>query len=145
MSEAEQRAAVADEALSWIGTNYHAHSRIKGVGVDCAQLLIGVFSACGLVPKIETGHYPIEWHLHRNEEIFSGWLAKYAILVAGLPRPPRLGDIFLFRFGRTFSHGSIYIGEGELVHAYVGRGVILSKFTEEPLDGRASQHWSLWP
>lgn len=34
----EQRAAVAQEALAWLGTPYHHHARIKGVGVDCAQI-----------------------------------------------------------------------------------------------------------
>ena len=141
MSEAEQRAAVAAEALSWLGTGYHHHARIKGVGVDCAQLLIGVFSACGLVPAIETGHYPVDWHMHRSEEMFSGWLARYAKLAQD---PMRAGDIVLWRFGRTFSHGSIHVGNDLLVHAYVRRGVIVSRIGEEPLDGRAMQHWSMW-
>lgn len=136
-----QREAVAVEALSWLGTPYHHHARLKGVGVDCAQLLCGVFEACGLVGPVETGHYPVDWHLHRNEEIFSGWLARFAVQT---PAEPQLGDVCLFRYGRTFSHGSIYVGDGLLVHAYIGRGVMLSRATEEPLEGRDMQHWSFW-
>jgi hypothetical protein len=59
-----------------MGTPYHHHARIKGVGVDCAQLLCGVYEAAGLVPHIETGHYPHDWHLHRGEELFAGWLDR---------------------------------------------------------------------
>jgi NlpC/P60 family putative phage cell wall peptidase len=141
--EAAQREMVAREALSWVGTPYHHHARIKGVGVDCAQLLCGVFEACALVSPIDPGIYAVDWHLHRNEEMFSAWCARYAKLQAP-GTPLKKGDVCLFKFGRTFSHGSIYVGDGVLVHAYIRRGVILSRATEDPLDGRDIQHWSFW-
>ena len=139
--EDEQRACVVQEALSWLHTPYHHHARIKGVGVDCAQLLCAVFEATGLVPPIETGAYPTDWHLHRNEELFSGWMARYA-REPHAALPMRLGEVCLFRYGRTFSHGAIYVGDGLLVHAYLKRGVILSRITDEPLAGRDLQRWS---
>lgn len=142
--EQQQRETVAQEAREWIGTPYHHHARIKGVGVDCAQLLCGVFGACSMVPSIDTGFYPVDWHLHHSEELFSGWLERYAVQ-RDASATPALADVLLFKFGRTFSHGSIYVGDGLLVHSYVGRGVILSRADEEPLDGRAIQRWSLWP
>ncbi len=141
--EATERESVALEALAWLGTPYHHHGRIKGVGVDCAQLLCAVFEACGLVAPVDLGTYAVDWHLHHNEEKFSGGMAQHA----HQPDPARdiaLGDVLLFKFGRTFSHGSIYVGDGLLVHAYIGRGVILSRITDEPLEGREVQHWSFW-
>jgi NlpC/P60 family putative phage cell wall peptidase len=142
------RAQVVKEAHTWIGTPYHHHARIKGVGVDCVQLLCGVFEACGLVPHVDTGFYPVDWHLHRSEELFVKALGPHATqLQPAAPRAP--GDVFLFRYGRTFSHGAIYVGDdsdghGLLVHSYIGRGVILSGFHEEPLAGRVFQHWSVF-
>jgi hypothetical protein len=55
----------------------------------------------------------------------------------------------VFRYGRTFSHGAILVdfdteGRGLLIHSYLGRGVVLSGFHEEPLCGRAFQHWSIF-
>ena len=137
-----QRASVVCEALAWLGTPYHHHARIKGVGVDCAQLLCGVFEACGLVEPIDPGVYAVDWHLHRSEEVFSAWCAQYAVPA---PEQPRLGDVWLWKYGRTFSHGSIYVGDALFVHAYIGRGVIVSRADEEPLHGRALQRWSVWP
>ncbi len=136
-----QRESVATEALLWLGTPYHHHGRIRGVGVDCAQLLCAVFERCGLVPHVEPGNYPVDWHLHHSEEMFSGWLAKFARIADGPVLP---GDVCLWRFGRTFSHGSISVGDGLFVHSYVKRGVILSHMTDEPLEGREMQHWSFW-
>jgi cell wall-associated NlpC family hydrolase len=146
---AQTRQNVAQEALTWLGTPYHHHARIKGVGVDCVQLLCGVFEAVGLVPPITTGHYPVDWHLHHSEEVFSGSLDQYAHLRSP-GTTPQVGDMLLFQFGRTFSHGSIVVGHDSdgavlLVHSYVKRGVIVSRLTEDPLAGRAMQHWSLWP
>ena len=40
MTEAETRAAIVAEAMSWIGTPYHSHARIKGVGVDLSLIHI---------------------------------------------------------------------------------------------------------
>ena len=42
MSLHASRAAVVAEAIAWLGTPYHHRARIKGVGVDCAQLALGV-------------------------------------------------------------------------------------------------------
>jgi len=134
------RDRVAKEALSWIETPYHHHAQIKGVGVDCAQLLCAVYETVGLIPHVETGHYPVDWHMHRSEEMFSGWLEKFAKPGSG---KYEIGDVVLWRFGRTFSHGSIYVGDGYFVHSYIGMGVIRSRAEESPLNHREQQHWRL--
>ena len=142
---AAPRAAVVAEACTWHGTPYHHHARLKGVGVDCAMLLAEVFERCGLVHHVETGHYPTDWHLHRSEEQFLGWLQRVGARPVASPEP---GDIGIFRFGRCFSHGGIVVGaDGAaplLVHAYMGRGVITSATDEEPLSGRLVRWYSLW-
>ena len=147
MTEPQQRTAVVQAALGWMGTPYHHHARVKGVGVDCAQLLCGVFEACALVPPVDTGHYPADWHLHHSEEMFSAWLQRYAHLRAP-GAAPQLGDVLLFKFGRTYSHGSVVVQaapEVIVIHSYIKRGVHLSRLSEAPLEGRDTQHWSLWP
>jgi NlpC/P60 family putative phage cell wall peptidase len=140
MTEEQQRSAVVAEALSWLGTGYHHHARIKGVGVDCAQIVCAVFEACGLVEPIDPGYYATDWHLHRSEEVYTGWCARYATPVE-CPQP---GDVVLFRFGRCFSHAGIVVEADTVVHAYVNSGVILTRFSEAPLAGREMQAWSIW-
>lgn len=46
------REAIVSEARKWIGTPYHHQQCIKGVGVDCALLVVGVGSALGLMPML---------------------------------------------------------------------------------------------
>lgn len=44
------RGAIVEEARRWAGTPYHHQARLKGVGVDCAGLIIGVGAALGIMP-----------------------------------------------------------------------------------------------
>jgi cell wall-associated NlpC family hydrolase len=100
------RAAVVAEAQAWLGTPFHHQGRVKGSGVDCAMLLAEVYQRCGLVPYVDPGYYPPDWHLHRDAERYLEKLMPYARELAGAPAP---GDVAVFQFGRTFSHGAIVI------------------------------------
>ncbi len=42
------RQQVVDEARTWIGTRWQHQGRLKGVGVDCAGLVVCVMRAVGL-------------------------------------------------------------------------------------------------
>ena len=101
-----------------------------------------VYEACGLVPHIDPGNYAHDWHLHRGEEGFIGWLERVGAREVQAPAP---GDVALFRYGRAFSHGAVVVDSrhGTMVHSYVGRGVICSLASQEPLFGRTVQYWGL--
>ncbi len=114
-------------ALTWHGTPYHSGARLKGVGVDCGQLLIEAFVGAGVVQNIETGYYPHDWHLHRSEELYLDWVKKYCNIIDGNPQP---GDIAVFKFGRCVSHAGIVLEWPRIIHAYVGMGVIVSRVDE---------------
>lgn len=128
------RAAVVNEAESWIGTPFHHQGRIKGSagGVDCLMLLAEVYERAGIIGHAAPPFYVPDWHLHRDAERYIEGLSAYARPVdAPLP-----GDIALFRFGRTFSHGAIVIRWPRLVHAYWRRGVVTGDATLAPLNNR---------
>lgn len=144
--EAQQRLAVIAEALTWLGTPYHHHGRLKGVGVDCGQSLCAIYEAADVTAPIDPGTYSTAWHLHRSEELYVQWLQRVG---AVRTERPRAGDVALFRFGRTFSHGGVLVNvEGRrhtVLHAYVHQAVILTRLDEAPLAGRPVQFWTLWP
>jgi cell wall-associated NlpC family hydrolase len=146
-AERQQRMAVVDEAMTWLGTPYHHCADVKGIGVDCAMILMRTYSVAGLVEFVDPRPYPPEWHLHHSEEMYVAWLERMG---ARRVQAPALGDVVLFRFGRCFSHGSVVVAmpgaldETQVVHAYLNRGVHLTRLREEPLAGRDRQFWSLW-
>jgi NlpC/P60 family putative phage cell wall peptidase len=130
---ANLRRAVVAEAIGWIGTPFHHAARLKGAGIDCLMLLAEVYERAGVTGHVEPPFYVPDWHLHRDAERYLEGLLHYATPVAA----PEPGDIALFRFGRTFSHGAIVTLWPRLVHAYWAQGVVWGDATLHPLKDRA--------
>lgn len=129
--------AVVKEAESWLGTPYHHRARVKGVGVDCANLILAVFESIGALDHVDP-EYPRDWHLNRGEERFIAWLEQ---LGAKRVDTPRKGDVGVWRYGRLYSHGGIFISEVDVIHSYFGMGVIKTRIDQDPLAGRLVQFW----
>jgi cell wall-associated NlpC family hydrolase len=173
LDEAAQRAAIVREARSWIGTPYHNCADVKGRngGVDCGMLLVRVFVDTGLVAPFDPRPYPPDWHLHRAEEKYLGFVfdrTREVYLTAPHPNPlPQAGegvarsaagegqcvqpgDVAVFRFGRCYSHGGIVTVAAPLtiVHAYAPTRCVV----EEPIrqnpeladTRRAPRFFSYW-
>ena len=132
------RAAVVQEAATWIGTPFHHAARVKGAGVDCLMLLAEVYERAGVAGHIEPPFYVPDWHLHREAERYLQGLMRYARPV----KRPEPGDIVLFRFGRTFSHGAIVVEWPRLIHAYWAIGVVWGDATLYPLADRPVRFFS---
>ncbi len=114
--ETRERAAVILEAKTWLRTPYHHQGRVKGAGVDCAMLPAAVYSACRLIPAVDPGYYPADWHLHSGREIYLEWVLKFAVEIPGPGLP---GDFVLFKFGRCWAHGGIVIKWPHIIHAFL--------------------------
>ena len=74
LAEDEARRILVREARSWIGTPYHPGADLCGVGVDCGMLLVRVLVDAGLVPAFDPRPYPQDWHLHRDDERYLGFV-----------------------------------------------------------------------
>lgn len=136
------RAQVVAEARAWLKTPYHHLASVKGAGVDCAMLVVAVYKAVGLVPAdLDPRPYAPDWHLHRGEEKFLGWLQRFGTPV----ERPRPGDVAVWKFGRTYSHGAIVVDEaGAIVHAYRDAGcVVLGHLQETMLADRPVRFWQV--
>ena len=120
VAEAKGRLAFVNEALSWIGTPFVNHADIKGPkgAVDCAMLLTRCAVDTGLVAPFDPRPYPTHWHVHQDEERFVAFLTER--LGGREIEVPRIGDIAVFKFHRTFSHGAVILNSGEMVHAWDG-------------------------
>ena len=137
--DAVLRDLIVAEAVSWVGTAYHHRARVKGVGVDCAQLLIGTYAAVGLCDAFDTGDYPRDWHVHHDEEKYLGFVERYAVRVDA----PDRGDIALYKFARCVSHAAIVIDWPQVVHSHVKLGCAHGSNDEAELAGRLHSVWSV--
>lgn len=142
--EREQRAAVVAEAKEWLGTKYHHNASLKGVGTDCAGLPFQVYRAAGLLPAdMVLPAYSPQWHLHRSEEQYADRVLEYAREIEQVDLGD--GDLILWKWGRTFSHGGIVVGPDLVIHAYIDTGVQLDNIKIHPeLSWRPMRFFSLW-
>lgn len=137
---AAERDRVVAEAVSWLDTPFHHGARVKGAGVDCAQLLIAVFHAAGITPIVDPGFYPADWFLHERRERIVEIIEQF---MAKVPDPtPLPGDVALFRYGRALSHAAIVTEWPVLIHTYRGRSVSYDRADGEgSMAGRFSGCW----
>lgn len=119
-----ERIGVVTEALSWIGTPYHNHGRVKGRdgGADCLTFLVEVFERQGLIEPVELPTYAPQWHLHQQAETYLEGVLRFCVEMPGSDeRIPLPGDIVLWKFGHCFSHGAIVVDWPTVVHALMQR------------------------
>src|SRR5262249_22458520 len=120
-AEREERERVVAAARSWIGTKYHHRARIRGVGVDCATLLVAVYAEAGVLPPFDLPAYSPPAHLNHDDEKYLAVVLEHC----GEVERPDTGDMVLWRFGRTLSHGAIVVEWPTVIHASWGAGVML--------------------
>lgn len=103
---------IVAEARTWIGTPWHPHAGVRGVGADCIGIHKGLAQAFGLTAAFPDEHIAIlramDWYLHTTREWF-----HEAFIIAGffeeIPIASRQpGDTLLFGFGMNpASHAGI--------------------------------------
>jgi len=116
--EPAARARVQAIAREWIGTPFHDHAEVKGVGCDCATFLKGVFTEAGVVAPFMLDHYSPQFFLHQSEERYVGWVERFGHEIAANDVKP--GDIVLYKIGLCFAHGALIIEPGwpHIIHAH---------------------------
>lgn len=140
------RAEIVREAFDWLGTPFVDCGYVKGPkgAVDCGMSLVGIFSAdaVGKVPKeFDPRPYNPNWHLHQTEELYLSFLEKFARKVPfGLP-----GDVGLYQFGKTASHGAVILSNDLILHAHkwTGHVELCERRVFEP--ERVRSFWSVLP
>jgi cell wall-associated NlpC family hydrolase len=131
------------EAMSWVGTPYLHQGYVKGLegGVDCAMINIGVYRdfAKLIAAHYDPRPYPMQWHLHRDEERYLDWFEKHGTRVDR----PQLADLVTFKFGRTVSHSGIVVADDVMVHAYRDAGMVIVDNISSYAD-RIHSYWSIF-
>lgn len=142
--ESELRAAIVAEAYTWLRTPYAHCANVKGAGVDCAMLLVEVGKAVGRVPAdFDPRPYDPEWYLHRDEERYMAGLERYMRRLEPGEKGG-LGDVDLFRFGRTAAHGGVIVSDEHMIHAYRPHGNV-ELHERRALADRYDSTWSFFP
>lgn len=135
--EAQARVRVIEEAHKWLGTPFVDCCDVPGPkgGVDCAMLLMRAFSDAGVIPFKDPRPYPPNWMQNNREERFLEFILEKVGADELDARSDMLpGDIFVWRYCLTYSHGSIMINKNEMLHAYgVGGLTMISLIDSDPI------------
>lgn len=153
-AEASGRAAVINEAITWIGTPFRNLCDVKGVsgGVDCAMMIYRVFQDTGAINTCDPRPYsPLG---APNKEEFLEFIVdtcKAKEIAAADAKP---GDVLVWRWGAPYRHGTILINSEEVCHAYLpDRMVTISRLDDAPIKYatvkghdtlRPVKYYSLW-
>lgn len=120
------RAAVLDEAASWLGTPYRHQGSRKGVGCDCLGLIRGIWRALyGREPE-RPGPYTPDWaEAGRNDPLLEAAQRHFVSIPPDAARP---GDLLVFRWREHYAakHLGICLGDERFLHAYEGHAVMIS-------------------
>ena len=123
------RAAIVDEALSWVGTPYRYQASLKGVGCDCLGLLRGVWRALyGPEPETMPGYTP-DWAEAHGAETLAAAARRHLVEIA--VGDAGAGDVVLFRWRASLpaKHAAVLISGERIVHAQQGAAVATATLT----------------
>lgn len=122
-------------AMSWVGTRFFAHGKLKGAGVDCVHLCAEIYRECGLWRNYEFPRYTIDGGHHAGTSKIIEWVERSgrfhrdfcvgpdARLNSARVRP---GDLLCFKIGRVEWHVGLQVDETKFIHCWQKTGVILS-------------------
>ncbi len=140
MLSKEQIDSLITEATSWLGTKYHPHARVKGAGVDCAQLLIGVTEGAGVLSQvtIRQGYSTV---VPQGTEYVDVILQYCDEITENEVQP---GDLALYKTSHGWMHSAIVVRWPDyVIHATEMRGVIATHGNEDILRGKPRRFFRL--
>lgn len=114
---------ITAEALRWVGTPYQHRAAVKGSGCDCLGLVLGVRAALGHGAAPTLPIYAKRWAVPGGDELL--WRGLSEAL-----RPFESGPVVLLRLKRDLpaQHLGLLTGDGRMVHAWAGRGVVVGRY-----------------
>ena len=119
---------VVREAKTWLGTPFHHQGRLKGVGVDCAGVIVCVAKEL----KLDSDFEDITDYPRMPDGRLKELLTRYLIKVPFNER--QIGDIVSIAWAKEPQHLAILTEPNKILHAYgIGKN---GKVVETSLVGK---------
>ncbi len=127
----ERSALAAKIAKTWLNTPYQHQASIKHIGCDCLGLLRGIWrELIGVEPETMPA-YPANWTIGSDKNMLLDMMRRN--FTQKLETQSMMaGDILLFKYRHNLpaSHIAIMLHQDKFIHAYIGRGVIVSQYSK---------------
>lgn len=127
-----ERALIIRKAREWLGTPYHHQASLKGVGCDCAGLVIGVYAELGMnLPNV-----PTDYSATPSNGTLISTVSSYGYEVA-VPLP---GDVMVLKFLNEPHHLAFYAGNS-MIHSYAPVGRVVEHAIDTKWARRIVGYW----
>lgn len=115
---------IVAEAMTWLGVPYRHQGRSR-VGCDCLGLVVGVWEAVGGTRPDVPRDYSLDWAETAGGDPMLEAARRHLVEAT---REPEAGDLLLFRWRPDLAakHCAIALPGRRIIHAYEGRGVLVS-------------------
>ena len=145
MTEAQFRQAIADEAVTWIGTPYRSAGRVKGAGVNCAQFLFSVAMNSGVLASDapEPKWYTPQLATHSREERLIYYILAYGAREISAEEI-RTGDIVLYKSGLSHGHAALVLDWPTIIHVLPAFGCQKTDLNDGGLARYSKRFFTLW-
>jgi cell wall-associated NlpC family hydrolase len=144
-----------DEAKSWVGTPFVAHSRVKGAGVDCVNLAAALYLETRVLDAFDPPAYALDGGVHNKTSQVVEWLENHPRFMAiyhkhgPMPYNPMVGDALVFKNVQSEHHVAVMLAGHYFIHSVFFRKVVIGSLTDplykhalsavyrpmEPIDG----------
>lgn len=118
------RAALIEEARSWLGTPYHYRAAVKGVGCDCVGFINALRSWATGEPLLPMPPYSPDFAAQADHEPLRAAAVRHLVPVQiGQEQP---GDVLAFRWLRSAAvkHAGVLVTGDRMIHADMRSGVV---------------------
>jgi cell wall-associated NlpC family hydrolase len=124
----EAKARLLNAAGKWIGTPFHPHACIMGVGVDCVHVVAAIYQAAGVMKEFNPPAYVMDGG-HHDE---SSKVIQYVERTGRFERNSKFrtqnselcfGDLLCFRLGRVEYHVGVKLAGNLFLQAIPRLGV----------------------
>ena len=119
-----KRAALIEEARSWLGTPYHYRAAVKGAGCDCVGLINALRAWVTGEPLLPMPAYSPDFAAAADHEPLRAAADLHLEPVAlGREQP---GDVLAFRWLRSAAvkHAGVLVAPDRMIHADMRAGVV---------------------
>jgi cell wall-associated NlpC family hydrolase len=121
-----QIAELAAIARAWLGTPFHHHAKLRGVGVACVHLLAEVLRESGVLGSYKFPSYSMGEPV-TDRSLVTDWLSvrpEFVRLSEDEDRRP--GDILCIRWSKVPHHCGLVLSRKSFIHAIPRAGAIES-------------------
>lgn len=122
------REEIVNQAKKLRGTPFSHRGRTR-FGIDCMGLVLLSYRRAGFsLPDGDGKIYGLNWFWFVKDERYLNGLLNYFNIVSS----PEIGDLVMFRcYNKKITHGGIYLGNKNFIHARAGRSVTIDSLNHK--------------